>query len=259
MRDVARFRATRSPDARQVVMIDTANRSEARVCRNPDDDDQQSSAGPTASTPSEKARLTCSLDVDWNDENASHAPAAAAGPPPPPPKLATNNATRTAERSLDAGAYADAGHSKESDAYYAGVAAIKGRDTSGVEIEVMSASVQVGAQNEAQATGIRLGASNAHGAISVEAATANAHAGFSNPDGSVGLNGGAQASVVYVEGTLSGAANSVTAGVGLGSGAEASIGVRDRDHDGNPEACFRIAVGFGMVGACIEIPFHGKM
>ena len=243
-------------------MIDAASRSEPRSCRTPDDDDDRhSSAAPTAGGQSEKPRLTCSLDVDWNEDNASHAAPTVSGPPAPPaapPKQATNNATRTSERSLDAGAYGAAGHSDESDAFYAGVAALKGRDASG-EVEILSASVQVGAQNEAQATGVRVATSNAHGSISVEGGTANAHAGFSNPDGSTGINGGAQASAVYVEGTLSGAANSLTAGVGFGSGAEGSIGVRDKDHDGNPEVCFRVAASFGMVGACIEIPFHGKM
>ncbi|HSO37883.1 MAG TPA: hypothetical protein VLT33_35390 [Labilithrix sp.] len=259
-------------------MIDSSSRADARSCRLPgDDDDREPAATPVNAGQSEKPRLACALDIDWDEPNASHTPPSVFGPPAPtplppatttatqtpgpaaPPKQATNNATRTSERDLDAGPYAAAGYSKESEAFYAGVAAIKGRTASGVEVEVLSASVQVGAQNEAQATGIRLGASNAHGAVSVEAATANAHAGFYNPDGSVGLNGGAQASTLYAEGTLSGAANSVTAGVGAGSGAEASIGVRDKDRDDNPEVCFRVAAGFLMVGACIEIPFHGKM
>lgn len=169
-----------------------------------------------------------------------------------------DSATRTSEATLG-GPYAAAGYAKGGDAVYAGAAAIKGRDPSGVEIEVVSVSVQVGAQNEAQATGLRLGFSSAKGAASIEAATANAHAGFANPDGSVGLNGGAQAALIYGEGTLSGAANSVTAGVGIGVGAEVSVGVRDKDHDGNPEFCFRLAFGIGMGGACVEIPFHGKM
>ncbi len=101
------------------------------------------------------------------------------------------------------GPYAAAGYAKGVDTVYAGAAAIKGRDPSGVEIEAASVSVQVGAQNEAQATGLRLGFSNAKGSVSVEAATANAHAGFANPDGSVGRNGGAQAALIYGEGTVS--------------------------------------------------------
>ena len=245
-------------------MVESASRSEPRACRTPEDEahlDKEPTPDAARAGQSEKPRQACALDIDWNQHEArsSEAPAVVFGPPPPPPKQATNNATRTTETKLGSSGYADAGYSRGADSFYAGVAAIKGRDASGVEVESLSASVQVGAQNEAQVTGQRLAFSNGHVAVSIEGGTANAHAGFANPDGSVGLNGGAQTSAVYGEVTLSGAANSVSVGLGIGSGAEASIGVRDKNHDDNPEVCFRVAFAIGMVGACIELPFHEKM
>jgi hypothetical protein len=249
-------------------MSDPISGSKARSCRVPGDDPEHDAPREEGAGQSEKPRLSCALDIDWQDTSSRPF-----GPPPPPvkraeapprapvapEKLATNNATRTSETPLAPGGYADAGYARGGDAYYAGVAAIKGRHASGVEVETFSVSAQVGAQNEAQATAQRLGFSNSHGSVSGEVFTANAHAGFANPDGSVGLNGGAQATLVSVEGTLGGAANSVTVGVSMGGGAEASFGVRDKDNNGKPELCFRAAYGFATVGACLELPFHQKM
>ena len=214
------------------------------------------------------------VDVDWND-HASHDETPFGPSPPPGPKAttaatasvalakaapqATNNAKRTSEREITGGPYAAAGYAPGGHAHYAGVAIVKGRDANGGELEAMSVSVQTGAQHEAQATILRVGFSDSHVAISGEAGTANAHVGVHNADGSTGVNTGVGAIVMSAEGTIGGAANSVTVGTGVGVGAEGSLGLRDKDGNGEPEVCFRLGVKFATVGACIELPFHGKM
>jgi hypothetical protein len=241
-------------------MTDSISRRESGACRLPGDEpdhDDDAKAAASSTGQSEKPRQSCMLDVDWNapkDETPF-------GPPPPPvagPK-ATNNATRTQERNLASGPYADAGYSAGGHALHAGVALVKGRDASGLELEALSASVQVGAQHEAQAGAVRVGFSGAKGAIAGEGGTANAHIGIHNPDGSTGLNTGAGAVMVGGELTLGANANSLTVGTGVGVGAEMSVGLRDKDGNGQPEVCFRLGVKFATVGACVELPFHAKM
>lgn len=248
-------------------MTDPIRRREDAACRTPEDDAKASTTetggGPPSAATERPPRQACAIDIDW-DHVETHAAEPMIGPPPappaPPPKPSTNNATRTAERDLSSGAYADAGYAPGGHAVYAGAAAIKGRDArSGVEIEAMSASVQVGAQHEAQITGIRLGVSGKNGSLSAEGATVNAHIGIHNPDGSTGMNTGAGAVLVSAEGTAALGANSVTLGVGAGLGAEFSAGARDKDSDGKPEACFRLGLKFLTVGACVELPFHAKL
>lgn len=241
-------------------MTDSISRRENGACRlpgdEPDHDDETHAAAQQAGQ-SEKPRQSCMLDVDWN-EPKDETPF---GPPPPPvrgPK-ATNNAARTQERNLTSGAYADAGYSEGGHALYAGVAIVKGHHASGADVEAMSASVQVGAQHEAQAGTVRVGFSGSKGSIGAEAGTASAHIGIHNPDGSTGLNTGAGAVAVGGEITLGPDANSVTIGTGAGVGAEMSVGLRDKDGNGQPEACFRLGVKFATVGACVELPFHVKL
>lgn len=236
-------------------MTDSISRRESGACRLPGDDPERDDEAQAAAKPgqSEKPRQTCMLDVDWNEKDETPF-----GPPPPPPK-ATNNATRTQERSLASGSYAEAGYAEGGHALHAGAALLKGRDASGLELEAMSVSVQVGAQHEAQAGAVRAGMSGSKGSISFEGGTANAHIGIHNPDGSTGLNTGAGSVMVGGELTVGANANSVTVGTGVGVGAEMSVGLRDKDGNGKPEACFRIGVKFATVGACVELPFHGKM
>ncbi len=244
-------------------MTDPIDRREPATCRLPgdgaDDDDREAEK---AGGKSESPRLACMTDVDWN-EMPSHDDRPFGPPPPAPPKAAipqaTNNATRTSERDLASGPYASAGHAPGGHAVFAGAALVKGRDASGLELETATVSVQVGAQSEAQGAVARASVSGAHGAISSDLGSANAHAGIHNADGSTGLNAGAGAVAIAGEATLAGKANSITVGAGYGIGAEGSIGVRDKDRNGQPEVCFRVGLKFATLGACVELPFHGKM
>lgn len=170
----------------------------------------------------------------------------------------TNNAQRTSAISEPA-PYADAGVTDDGVAY-AGAAAIKGRDANtGIEMEIYSASVQVGAQNEAQVGMARLGISSDSGAnnATMDIFTAQAHAGVYNKDGTTGINAGATAVAVGVEGTASTGASGVTGGVSIGVGAEYSAGVRDADGDGYGEIGLRgtLELGVGItIGIQIEDP-----
>jgi hypothetical protein len=255
-------------------MTDSIGRADAGACRLPGDEpdhEDDARAGAVTANQSEKPRQACMVDVDWN-ERGSHAETPFGPPAPPVPNAkapatpakpavpqSTNNATRTSERELASGPYAAAGYSQGGHALHAGAALVKGRDASGLELEAVSVSGQIGAQSEAQGAVGRVGVSGKLGGIGGDLATANAHAGIHNPDGSTGLNAGAGAVLIAGEVTLSGKANSVSLGAGLGVGGELSVGLRDKDGDGQPEVCFRVSTKFAMVGACIELPFHGKM
>src|SRR5258706_10881165 len=75
----------------------------------------------------------------------------------PAPSTANNNAQRTSELS-GIELYAAVGKTAASDSLYAGAALLKGREPkSGLEVEVLSASAQLGLQNEAQAGFQRIG------------------------------------------------------------------------------------------------------
>lgn len=78
--------------------------------------------------------------------------------------------------------------------------------------------------------------------------------GSDNPDGSKGMNVAVGVSAAAVEQTFTHSGNSLTVGVSVGASFELSDGVRDADHDGNLEECFRISLPFATVGACIERP-----
>jgi hypothetical protein len=174
--------------------------------------------------------------------------------PPPSPRTpldgAANNAQRTTTRSGISG-YADYGVTGTGDGVFAGTSALKGRDPkTGLEVEVFGASAQAGLQNEAQVTMARVGLSGQNGSISTEAFTARSGVGLRNDDGSVGLNAGATATAISVEGTLGAGPDSVTLGVGIGLGAAGSVGVRDIDNDGTLELCGKLSVGLITVGLC---------
>jgi hypothetical protein len=250
----------RATPADALSMTDSISRRENAACRlpgdEPDHDDEAHAAAQQAGQ-SEKPRQSCMLDVDWN-EKKDETPFGPPRPPVPGPK-ATNNATRTQERDLASGPYAEAGYSGGGHALHAGVALVKGRDASGLELEALTASVQVGGQNEAQGAAVRVSVSGARGSIGGEAGSANVHAGIHNPDGSTGVNAGGGAVWAAGEATLSGEANSVTVGAGIGVGGELSVGLRDKNGNGEPEVCIRASLKFAMVGACLELPFHGKM
>ena len=144
-------------------------------------------------------------------------------------------------------------HAEQSD-LYAGAFALRGRDRSGLDIEVFSASVHAGQREfAAQAEMARMGSPlGSHVQVSGEVFTAQAHATFDNPDGSTGAGASAGATLIGGEVTLRDGADSLTLGASAGVTLGASYGVRDVDHDGQPEFCGRVDVGAGSVGVCIE-------
>ncbi|WP_146652702.1 hypothetical protein [Labilithrix luteola] len=133
-------------------------------------------------------------------------------------------------------------------------AAVKGSYPDGIEIELGSASIQVGRQSEVQAGAGRAGYHGEGVSVAAEAFTASAQFGAENPDGSVGLNAGLSATAASVEATVKHSGNSVTLGLAAGVGASGSVGVRDDDKDGKKEICARAAFEFVIIGGCIELP-----
>lgn len=226
------------------------------VCRRPEDDRTEEPSRDEPA-PTCRDRLTSHQEVDWDkvptscDANAADAVRNAKAPPP---AGASTNAARTGERDVRDGPYAAAGRTHDGGSVFVGVAAVKGRTAEGIEREEHSASIQVGKQNEVQGTVARVGYSGAAGSVSVEGLTANAHAGVENSDGSRGVNVGAGATLVGGEVTLKHSGWSITGGLAMSAGAEAHAGIRDDDKDGRPETCFRIALGAGIGGLCVESP-----
>lgn len=157
---------------------------------------------------------------------------------------------------------ADAGLTPDGDGVYAGVALLRGRDAkTGVGVEVMSVSGQVGAQTELSWTEARLTASTVVPVKvtgTVDIITAHAGAGTHNADGSRGLNVGITGIGVGAEGTAEVSGWSGTLGASLGLGAEASIGLRDTDGDGHAEVCARAVFAWWTVGGCAELPFESR-
>lgn len=169
---------------------------------------------------------------------------------------ADTNSQRTSQR-IGLLPYADAGVTQSGDSVFAGVALLKGRDpNTGIEADVFTLSGQVGAQTEVQAGMLRLGASTDDGSKSVgmDIFTAKANLGIHNADGTTGINVGAQATIVGIEGTLGHGGYGVTGGLSVGVGAEASIGTGDSDHDGNSELSVRVGLLFFTVGVRLENP-----
>jgi hypothetical protein len=193
----------------------------------------------------------------WNNyDDASHEPDSAASI-----CVETGAGADSATISEHPGAVAGAGITESGDGVHAEVALLKGRDArTGVGVEVMSASAQIGAQNEVSLALARLTGSNAPGSAtgSIDVLTARLAAGTRNVDGSRGLNAGATAIGVGIEGTLQGAGWSGTAGASLGLGAEASIGLRDADGDGHAEVCARAVFAWWTLGGCAELPFESR-
>jgi hypothetical protein len=177
---------------------------------------------------------------------------------PRPARAAETNGQRTLAR--PASPYAEMNVTPSGDSIYLAGAAIKGRDSnSGIEVEVFTASAQLGGQMEAQLGAARIGASDDDGAssIGVDVFTARAAMGVHNADGSLGWNAGATAVAVGAEGTVQfGSASSLTAGASVGVGFEGSIGLRDADGDNQPELCGRAVVGWATLGLCLEMPFE---
>lgn len=172
----------------------------------------------------------------------------------PPPSTARNNAERTHER-LGITPYLAAGQVGDTYALHAGTALLKGHDPkSGLDVEVLSVSGQVGTQEEWQASLVRLGKSTSAGSFGAEALTVRVNRGIHNDDGSVGFNAGAQVTALAAEATY-GTVDSLTLGLSAGAGAGGSLGVRDLDKDGEHEVCAKVSYGPLTVGGCVETPF----
>ncbi|HMI87705.1 MAG TPA: hypothetical protein VK550_26645 [Polyangiaceae bacterium] len=151
------------------------------------------------------------------------------------------------------GPHAEA-HAEDGD-YYAGAFALRGRDASGVELEVFSASIHQGDDERAVQVGMaRIGGSTDDGHFSArgEVFTAQAHAGIHNADGSTGVGASSGGTLVGAEMTGTLGPVSLTAGASIGATVGGSLGVRDGDQDGKPEVCARLEFGVGTVGLCVE-------
>jgi hypothetical protein len=183
--------------------------------------------------------------------------------PPPAAKLppvastpssseAQNNAQRTTELPNVAQGYVDYGVTGGArDSVFAGAAALKGRNpANGIELEVFTASGQIGGENEVQAGLARVGVSGKNGSATVDIFTARANAGAHNDDSSIGFNAGAVVNLANVEGTVSGGGASLTLGAGVGGGAALSVGVRFND-DGSLSKCIKGTVGPVTAGICV--------
>jgi hypothetical protein len=168
------------------------------------------------------------------------------------PKPTNNNAQRTSARRED-GAYADAGVTSSGDSVYAGAAALKTRDETGIEVEVFSGSAQAGAQSELQLGMARVGYSNANVSASGEVLTTRLQLGVHNDDGSTGFNAGALSTGAAAEVTYTtDAGSSFTAGAAVSLGASVSYGIRDANNDDGFVKCLKLSFGLLTGGFCVK-------
>jgi hypothetical protein len=136
------------------------------------------------------------------------------------------------------------------------IAALAGQVGDGVDASVLAGSILWNAEQatlQAKMFDMQVASRDGRWTGSVENLSTRLSVGTQNPDGSVGVNVGAAATVVGVEGTFSHSGWSVTVGVGAGAGNEVSLGIRDQDRDGEPELCGRGGVGALTIGLCAEI------
>jgi hypothetical protein len=215
----------------------------------------------------------CGVSADASDElavrslleaysrPASRLPAVAGASEGPGSSVATarsdNNAARTSSRD-EVGAYAQAGYTSNRDGVFAGVAALKHHDpSSGVDAEVASASIQLGAQSELQA-GVARFTRSGHGDyfdfnVGADILTARMNGGIHNDDDSQGANLGAMLTGVGIEATVSRSGWSATLGVSASIGGAVSSGDRNIDGDDTPERCFKMSLGPATAGLCTEL------
>ncbi len=168
-----------------------------------------------------------------------------------PKKIPGNNAERTSART-EKGPYADFDFTE--DAVFGAAALEKYRNPdSGFEQEIGSVSVQLGGQMEAQGAVGRFGYTGDGDSFVVDMLTAKMAGGAHNDDGSIGFNASAGATLIGAEGTLDlGDQDSITFGLAASVGGGLSVGLRDGDHDGAFEFCFKVSAGPLTIGACGE-------
>lgn len=171
--------------------------------------------------------------------------------------LASNTPASTSGRVMDMkmGPNANAGVTADGKGVFAEAAAIAGKDGN-VSGQVLGVGIQVGEQNTAQVTGARFqvgsSTSGTHGDF--EVLTASASIGVHNPDGSVGYNASAGATLVGASGTVDlGRGGEVTVGVAAGLGFAVHGGVRDQKRDGTREACGGFSAGPVSIGYCVPV------
>lgn len=121
-------------------------------------------------------------------------------------------------------------------------------------MDLVSASVQGGAQTEVSATVGRLSVvGDSGGKFTMETVGGRIGSGRHNTDGSVGLNKGGSINLIGLEAQQDFTdGSSASLAVSAGVTAEASFGLRDRDSDGSNELCAKVGGGMVTVGACIE-------
>ncbi|HET7544920.1 MAG TPA: hypothetical protein VFK05_33875 [Polyangiaceae bacterium] len=123
-------------------------------------------------------------------------------------------------------------------------------------LEVGTIHAQSGPDADLQVTALRRTSSlSGHGfgiSVTGEAGALRINKGENNDDGGIGGNIGASAELIGYEATVDTPAGSVTYGQGLSKGVSGSMGVRDADHDGDPEFCAKFSLPAFTVGACLE-------
>jgi len=133
---------------------------------------------------------------------------------------------------------------------------IRGGLLDGSRAELGTVSVQYGKDNDVQLVGARetIVVSHAGYGLSItgEAGVVRANLGENNDDGSLGGNLGAGAELLGGEVTLDTPVGSITGGLSVSASVSGSMGVRDADHDGEPEFCAKFSVPAFTLGACIE-------
>jgi hypothetical protein len=150
----------------------------------------------------------------------------------------------------------EAGVTRSGD-HFVGLAAMKMRDpATGINVEVFTASAQVGAQNELQGGLARVGFDTGGDGVrlsgTMEVMTARANLGTHNDDGTVGANAGLGATAVGGELTVAYGPWSLTGGAAASLGWAFSSGESDVDNDGALERCFKGSVGVATLGVCTE-------
>lgn len=126
----------------------------------------------------------------------------------------------------------------------------------GSKVEVGTAYVQYGDDNDVQLLAARrttVLSSHGYGVTLMgEAGAVRANLGEHNDDGSIGGNIGSGVELAGGEVTVDTPAGSLTYGLSASLSLSGSMGVRDADHDGEPEFCAKFSVPAFTVGACVE-------
>ena len=156
--------------------------------------------------------------------------------------------------------YEHSGPTAEGDSQRSEAAFVKSSNPSGAlngsNIEALGAVAQTGKQNNLELVALRSTLSVSHAgfglAITGDGPSLRASLGEHNDDGSLGGNLALGGNALGFEATLSTPVGSVTYGDGLSLAVSGSLGVRDADHDGNPEFCAKFSIPAYTFGICLE-------